>query len=116
MLRSIALALVLLTSVYSGFSQSYWKIRTEYGEDVLLTIEMHAADHTFKAFTRKDALKDIAGFFTYNLARAAGKLKYPEIVYIEGKTEMQKDKRYFGCIAVVAGKIRLIDNIEIELV
>jgi pterin-4a-carbinolamine dehydratase len=91
MLRSIALALVLLTSVYSGFSQSYWKIRTEYGEDVLLTIEMHAADHTFKAFTRKDALKDIAGFFTYNLARAAGKLKYPEIVYIEGKTEMQKD-------------------------
>jgi pantothenate synthetase len=29
---------------------------------------------------------------------------------------MKKDKRYFGCIAVVAGKIRLIDNIEIELV
>jgi pantothenate synthetase len=29
---------------------------------------------------------------------------------------MMKDKRYFGCIAVQAGKIRLIDNIEIGLV
>jgi pantoate--beta-alanine ligase len=32
------------------------------------------------------------------------------------KAEMKKDKRYFGCIAVLAGKIRLIDNIEIGLV
>jgi pantoate--beta-alanine ligase len=32
------------------------------------------------------------------------------------KTEMQQSKRYFGCIAVRAGKIRLIDNIEIGLV
>lgn len=90
-MRKIVMIMGLLFSVFTGFSQSYWKIRTEYGEDVLLTIEMHPADHTFKAFTRKDALKDIAGFFTYNLARAAGKLKYPEIVYIEGKTEFQKD-------------------------
>jgi pantothenate synthetase len=29
---------------------------------------------------------------------------------------MQKGKRYFGCIAVRAGKIRLIDNIEFGLV
>jgi pantothenate synthetase len=28
---------------------------------------------------------------------------------------MEKGKRYFGCIAVKAGKIRLIDNIEIPL-
>lgn len=30
--------------------------------------------------------------------------------------EMQKNKRYFACIAVRAGKIRLIDNIETGLV
>jgi pantothenate synthetase len=29
---------------------------------------------------------------------------------------MKKGKKYFGCIAVKAGKIRLIDNIEIPLV
>jgi hypothetical protein len=29
---------------------------------------------------------------------------------------MQKGKRYFGCIAVKAGKIRLIDNIDFGLV
>jgi pantothenate synthetase len=39
-----------------------------------------------------------------------------DLIPLKTKTEMQKDKRYFGCIAVVAGKIRLIDNIEIELV
>jgi len=31
------------------------------------------------------------------------------------KSEMEEGKRYFGCIAVKAGKIRLIDNIEIPL-
>jgi pantothenate synthetase len=29
---------------------------------------------------------------------------------------MKKGKKYFGCIAVKAGKIRLIDNIEFPLV
>jgi Panthothenate synthetase len=39
-----------------------------------------------------------------------------DLIPLNTKSEMKKDKRYFGCIAVVAGKIRLIDNIEIELV
>jgi pantoate--beta-alanine ligase len=39
-----------------------------------------------------------------------------ELVPVNLKSEMQKDKRYFGCIAVRAGKIRLIDNIEFGLV
>jgi len=39
-----------------------------------------------------------------------------ELVPVTEKSEMRKDKRYFGCIAVKAGKIRLIDNIEIGLV
>jgi pantoate--beta-alanine ligase len=39
-----------------------------------------------------------------------------ELIPLVTKDEMKKDKHYFGCIAVQAGKIRLIDNIEIGLV
>jgi pantoate--beta-alanine ligase len=39
-----------------------------------------------------------------------------ELMPVSSRHEMQKNKRYFGCIAVRAGKIRLIDNIEIGLV
>ena len=39
-----------------------------------------------------------------------------ELTPVNRKEEMAPDKHYFGCIAVKAGKIRLIDNIEIGLV
>ena len=39
-----------------------------------------------------------------------------ELKPVENKTEMIAGKKYYGCIAVKAGKIRLIDNIEIGLV
>lgn len=39
-----------------------------------------------------------------------------DLIPVRTIAEIRKDKRYFGCIAVQAGKIRLIDNIEIELV
>jgi pantoate--beta-alanine ligase len=39
-----------------------------------------------------------------------------ELIPLRKKTEMKKPNRYYGCIAVKAGKIRLIDNIEIRLV
>jgi pantoate--beta-alanine ligase len=39
-----------------------------------------------------------------------------ELRTVNFKSEMQKGKSYFGCIAVKAGKIRLIDNIEFGLV
>jgi pantoate--beta-alanine ligase len=39
-----------------------------------------------------------------------------ELIPLSDKDEIRNDKRYFGCIAVHAGKIRLIDNIEIGLV
>jgi pantoate--beta-alanine ligase len=64
-----------------------------------------------KSFVR-DSISNVPGF----------KVEYFEIVDdidlipLSTKDEMRKDKRYFGCIAVVAGKIRLIDNIEIGLV
>jgi pantothenate synthetase len=38
-----------------------------------------------------------------------------ELIAVNRKAEMKKSKRYFGCIAVKAGKIRLIDNVEIGL-
>jgi pantoate--beta-alanine ligase len=39
-----------------------------------------------------------------------------ELIPAGSKKEMEKGKRYYGCIAVRAGKIRLIDNIEFILV
>jgi len=39
-----------------------------------------------------------------------------ELKPVSARCEMKKGKKYFGCIAVKAGKIRLIDNIEIPLV
>jgi len=38
-----------------------------------------------------------------------------ELRPVNTKAEMKKGKKYFGCVAVKAGKIRLIDNIEIPL-
>lgn len=38
-----------------------------------------------------------------------------ELIALRNRSEIIRDKRYFGCIAVKAGKIRLIDNIEISL-
>ena len=37
------------------------------------------------------------------------------LIPVRQKSEFEKGKRYFGCIAVKAGKIRLIDNVEILL-
>jgi pantoate--beta-alanine ligase len=39
-----------------------------------------------------------------------------DLIPLNSKDEFNKKKKYFGCIAVKAGKIRLIDNIEIGLV
>ena len=38
-----------------------------------------------------------------------------ELMPVSDKKEMSRERRYFACIAVKAGKIRLIDNIEIAL-
>lgn len=39
-----------------------------------------------------------------------------ELIPVAARSEMRAGKRYFGCIAVNAGRIRLIDNVEIGLV
>jgi len=90
MLKILILILLGLIS-FNSSSQNYWKIENEYGDEILLTIHLNSEKKTFEAFTRKDALKDLAGIITYTLAKAAGKLKYPEIVYIEGKTQNKND-------------------------
>ena len=38
-----------------------------------------------------------------------------ELLPVSFRSELKKGKRYFGCIAVKAGRIRLIDNVEIGL-
>ncbi|NMC37488.1 MAG: pantoate--beta-alanine ligase [Bacteroidales bacterium] len=38
-----------------------------------------------------------------------------ELIPVRDKSDIRKGTRYYGCIAVKAGKIRLIDNIEIQL-
>jgi hypothetical protein len=90
-MRSFLIFNILLLMMFNSFSQTYWKIRNEHADEILLTIDLNKEKQTFEAYTRKDALKDIAGTFTYTLAKAAGKLKYPEIVFIEGKSQTIKD-------------------------
>ncbi|MBA4322263.1 MAG: pantoate--beta-alanine ligase [Odoribacter sp.] len=64
----------------------------------------------------------IKEYVTKNINRTPGfSIDYFEIAdemnlsLLKNKSEILKDRRYFGCIAVKAGKIRLIDNIEIPL-
>ncbi len=90
-MRSILIFNILLLITFNVFSQTYWKIKNEHEDEILLTIDLNKEKQTFEAYTRKEALKDIAGSFTYTLAKAAGKLKHPEIVFIEGKTQSIKD-------------------------
>ena len=82
---------ILVFQSLLSFSRTYWKIEDEYGDEILLTINLNNEKKTFEAYTRKDALKDIAGSLMFTLAKTAGKLKYPEIVFIEGKTQTKKD-------------------------
>lgn len=87
----ILLLSFLVFQTFLASSQTFWKIENEHGDEILLTVEVNKEKNTFEAYSRKDALKDLAGIFTYTLAKAAGKLKYPEIVFIEGKAKTKSD-------------------------
>jgi len=72
---------------------------------------------------KTDDIPEIKSFVNNSINNIPGfNVKYFEIVddteliSIIKKEEMVKNTRYFGCIAVKAGNIRLIDNIEIGLV
>jgi len=83
----------------------------------------------FKTITRAASLiaemdiPEIKQFVKSSIEKESGfKIEYYEIVDdtdlipVRNKSAINKRKHYFGCIAVQAGKIRLIDNIEIPLV
>ena len=80
----------------SCFSQTYWRIEVEGGEELLLTMINNPQNLTFEAYTRKDALKDLAGTFTYLLAKTAGMVKFPEIVHCFGKYSIKSDTTYYS--------------------
>jgi len=72
--------------------------------------------------TRSD-IPEIKDYVFRTIARKAGfTVEYFEVaddrklIPLASKKEMKKGRRYYGCIAVRAGKIRLIDNIEFPLV
>ncbi len=64
----------------------------------------------------------LVAYVVKNIEKSEGfKVEYFEIVDdlelrpVAARCEMKKEKRYYGCIAVKAGNVRLIDNIEIPL-
>jgi pantoate--beta-alanine ligase len=72
---------------------------------------------------KKNDIEEIKSFVNKSINKTPGfSVEYFEIVDdidlmpVNRKSEMKKGKCYFGCIAVKAGSIRLIDNIEIGLV
>ena len=74
------------------------------------------------ALLRKDDIPDVRNHIIKAIEKIAGfRVEYFEIVDdrklipVNSKKQTGKGKRYYGCIAVRAGNIRLIDNIEIPL-
>lgn len=77
---------------------------------------------TAAAMIKTSEITVIKDFVKSNINKIPGfDVEYFEIVDdkvlvpVRQKSEIAHGKRYFGCIAVKAGKIRLIDNIEISL-
>jgi pantoate--beta-alanine ligase len=71
----------------------------------------------------KNTISEIRNYVRKTIEKANGlHVEYFEIVNdtklipVNTWREMKKGNRYYGCIAVQAGKIRLIDNIEFPLV
>ncbi|HWS01715.1 MAG TPA: S41 family peptidase [Prolixibacteraceae bacterium] len=82
--------------VTNCFAQTYWRVENERGEEILLTIYINTGDQTFITYTRKDALKEMAGTLMYAVAKAAGKIKYPELMHGEGKITYHADTIFYN--------------------
>jgi pantoate--beta-alanine ligase len=72
---------------------------------------------------KKTDIPEVKDYVKKNIEKKPGfRVEYFEIVDdkkltpLNSKKEMKRGNRYYGCIAVIAGKIRLIDNIEFLLV
>jgi hypothetical protein len=90
MFKTILLSLFIFLST-NCFSQTYWRIENERGEELLLTIRIDEKNQTFEAYSRKDALKEMAGTFMYMMAKTAGKVKYPELMHGNGSISYRSD-------------------------
>ena len=98
MTRLMLISLFIFLSI-NGFSQTYWCVENERGEELLLTIHINSGNNTFETYTRKDAMKEMAGTFMYMVAKTAGKVKYPELMHGEGKISYRADTvKYDGRI------------------
>jgi len=75
------------------------------------SVMIHEHDITFLIDYVKDNIEKTAGFSIEYFDIVDDK----ELIPVTSKAEMKTGRRYYGCIAVKAGKIRLIDNIEIPL-
>jgi len=104
MIRLKLFSLFIFLSI-NGFSQTYWSVENERGEELLLTIHINTGNNTFETYTRKDALKEMAGTFMYMVAKTAGKVKYPELMHGEGKISYRADT------VIYDGKIDYPDKI-----
>jgi pantoate--beta-alanine ligase len=72
---------------------------------------------------KKTDIPEVKDYVKKSIEKKSGfRVEYFEIVDdkklipLNSKKEMKRGNRYYGCIAVIAGKIRLIDNIEFLLV
>jgi pantoate--beta-alanine ligase len=83
--------------IYSAISQAVELAKTKKIEEITEYV--------------KNRINSTSGFSVEYFEIADDK----ELVTIHGKNEVLPDRKYFVCIAVKAGKIRLIDNIEISL-
>lgn len=95
MLRTY-LYFLFVTLSFNCFSQTYWRVENERGEELLLTININAVNLTFETHTRKDALRDMTGSLMFMLAKTSGKIKYPELMHGEGKITFQADTTFFS--------------------
>jgi pantoate--beta-alanine ligase len=84
--------------------------------------EIYGTLRAAASMIRGHDLKDIMKFVTDKINMIPGfRLEYFEIVEdislkpVTRKSTMSPGKKYFGCIALFAGEVRLIDNIEITL-
>lgn len=94
MYKIFLLSLFILLTINCN-SQTFWRIENERGEELLLTIQVNDQNKTFEAYSRKEALKEMAGTFMYMMAKTAGKVKYPELMHGNGSISYHSDTTFY---------------------
>lgn len=95
-MKKISFLLLSIFLTINCFGQTYWRIENDRGEELLLTININTGNLTFETYTRKDALKEMAGSIMYMVAKTAGKIRYPELMHGEGKISFDADTTFYN--------------------